>query len=88
MKLLAFSVYDEKAGVFGVPFCMAHRGLAIRAFSDLVADVNTTVHKHPSDFKLYTIGEFDDNSGALISLSQPEFLQNASDFVQKGELNG
>lgn len=80
MKLLAFSIFDEKGGLFSNPFFMAHKGLAIRAFYDLVCDNNTTVSKHPEDFKLYCIGEFDDNSGGLMSLPQPDFLQNATDF--------
>jgi len=81
MKLKVFSIFDEKAQVFSQPFFMAHNGLALRAFSDLVGEKGTNVNKHPSDFKLYNIGFYDDVSGALESLSQPEFLANATDYV-------
>lgn len=80
MKLQVFSIFDEKGAIFSNPFYMAHRGLAIRAFSDLVADNNSQVHKHPDDYKLYCLGEFDDNTGAFTCLPQPEFLQHGSDF--------
>lgn len=81
MLLKVYSIYDEKAKCFGQPFFMAHNGMALRAFSDLIQDKNTMVAKHPSDFKLYVLGEFDDNSGGLSTLAQPEFLSNALDFV-------
>lgn len=82
MILQVFSVWDEKGTVFSSPFFMANKGLAIRGFSDLVKDKSTRVAQHPEDYKLYLIGEFDDNSGQLVS-DKPEFLCHGSDFVDK-----
>ena len=81
MKLEAFSIRDEKSGVFVRPFFCVNRGVALRDFADLVADKQTAVCKHPGDFKLYFIGYFDDNSGEFVSLPQPEFLAHGSDYV-------
>jgi len=80
MVVKVFSIFDVKAKAFGSPFFMHHNGLALRAFSDLCADDKTAVFKHPEDYKLYCLGEFDDCSGALVSLPQPEFMSNAVDF--------
>lgn len=82
MTLKVFSIFDEKAKCYGQPFFMAHNGMALRAFSDLIQDKNTTPGKHPSDFKLYCLGTFEDNSGELSSLAQPDFIAHAIDFIQ------
>lgn len=82
MVLKVFSIFDEKASVFSQPFFSTHNGTALRSFSDLVGEPGNNVSKHPADFKLYLLGEFDDNSGVLLSKPQPEFLANATDFVK------
>lgn len=86
MLLQVFSIFDVKAKCFGQPFFMSHNGMALRAFSDLVGEKGTNVNKHPEDFKLYKLGEYDDNSGELTSLEQPDFLANASDYLENVKL--
>lgn len=81
MIVKAFAVYDTKAQCFGVPFFLATQGLAVRAFSSLANDVNTTVGKFPTDFVLFEVGEFDDNKGLLISRDVNVNLGLASQFV-------
>lgn len=83
MKQQVYSILDVKSSVFSQPFFMVSKGVALRNFGDLVNDPQTTISKHPSDFKLYFIGEFDDNSGGLSPLAQPEFICSADDFVLK-----
>lgn len=65
MNLLVFSFLDIKTGIFTTPFFMAHRGQAIRATMDLVQDTTTTIGRHPADYQLCEIGQFDDQSGQL-----------------------
>jgi len=77
-----FAIRDIKAGNYATPFFMPSNGLAIRAFSDLVSDPKTTINRHPDDFQLFVIGEYDDNSGEIIS-TKPEFLSNASEYLKK-----
>lgn len=83
MILKVFSIFDEKAAVYGQPFFMPHNGQALRAFSDLVSDEKSSVNKHPEDYKLYVIASYDDCSGGFVSLPQPEFLANATDYLTK-----
>jgi len=81
MKMKVYSVFDEKAKVFSPPFFMPHNGQAMREFGDLAVDKSTVIAKHPSDYKLYCLAEFDNVSGGFVGLPQPEFLAHASDFV-------
>lgn len=83
MKLLVFSVFDDKAQVYGNPVFVNSRGVAIRSFADAVEDKNTSFAKHPSDFKLYLLGEFDNVSGKMDSLNTPEFVSHAVEFVKE-----
>lgn len=81
MVLKIYAVFDVKASNYGQPFFMTQHGLAVRAFSDLAQDDKASVSKHPEDYKLYCLGEYDDNSGKFVSLSVPEFINNATDFI-------
>lgn len=82
MKLLAFSVYDEKAEIFGTPFFAAAIGVASRQFQDLAANKQTTVGLHPSDFKLYQVGHWSPNVGTFDTTSPATLIATATDFVK------
>lgn len=79
MKTKMFCVYDSKALIFGVPFFMPKEQMAIRAFSDLVNDPSTLVSKHPEDFSLFYVGDFDDENG-LVEGVKHVGLAGASSF--------
>lgn len=81
MKVLVFSVFDEKAVTYSNPIFLPHKGLAIREFSDVVKDESSVLAKHPADYRLCCLGEFDNVSGILIPFVQPEFVCSASEFV-------
>lgn len=63
MILKAFCLLDTKTGAFGTPFFMHHVGAAVRACIDIGQDMNTQVGRHPADFVLCQVGEWDDQSG-------------------------
>jgi len=75
-----FSFYDTKAGFFHTPFFFSHPGQAIRAAMDLGGDLSTTIGRHPSDYALYQLGEFDDQTGQATS-SQPINLGLVTGFL-------
>lgn len=80
MMLSIFAVFDSKAAVFGTPFFDQQEASAIRNFSDAVNDSsnpNNMWHKHPEDFSLFHLGEFDNNSGELVP-NIPKSLVTAS----------
>lgn len=82
-KLKVFSCYDVKAEVFGTPFMMAHAGQAVRAFKDLANDKQTTVGRHPQDFKLVQLGEWDDQDGEFVNQGPTVSLGFAADYVER-----
>lgn len=81
MKLMVFSIYDEKALIFATPFFMSTNGQAIRGFMDLAKDPNSFVSKHPSDYKLYQLGEYDDLTGVFTNVNAPIFLASGSEIL-------
>lgn len=82
MKLKIFSVYDSKALAYGVPFFMPSVGSAVRAFSDLANDPQSMVNRHPTDYVLYEVGEFDDTVGGVVSVQPFVNLGNGGNFIQ------
>lgn len=88
MKSLLFVIKDAKSGVHGVPYSFVSRGVALREFNDLVNNPKAAYAKHPDDYSLWYIGEYDDLTGRIVSI-EPEHMANATDFVFKtGGING
>lgn len=75
------SIYDLKACVFHRPICAVNTGAAMRDFGDATKDEKSILCTHPEDFQLYEIGEFDDNTGLVTSLTPMKLLCSATDFT-------
>ena len=86
MKVMMYSVYDEKACAYATPFFMSTDGQAIRAFGDAVMEGKSQLAVHPEDFGLYYVGEYDDKTGQVISVV-PKFLCRGSEFKNKGVIS-
>ncbi len=82
MRLLAFAVYDAKAGAYLRPFFANSAGEAIRSFGDAV-NSDTPFGKHPEDYTLFAVGSFDD-SDALLQ-GEHHALGNALEMVSRDE---
>lgn len=67
-KVKIFAIYDNQAETFGRPFFMLTEGLAIRGFVEAASDPQTDFAKFPSDFILYEIGDYDENTGLIESI--------------------
>jgi len=76
------SVKDRAAEVFNRPFFVPHRNVAIRDFTDEVNRVaaDNQLNKHPDDFDLYCIGQFNDVT-AEFSFEPPVVLVRAKDVI-------
>lgn len=74
MLLRAYTLHDVKAVSYSPPFFVQNDAMATRMVKDLVADTNTTVGRHPADYKLYCIGHFDDTSAQLQPLNIMEHV--------------
>lgn len=76
MKYLAFCIRDVQVGAYNRPYFMVSKGQAIRSFTDEVnrpSDDNP-LYKHPSDYEMFCVGEFDEDTGLLVPLPQPELV--------------
>lgn len=80
MKIKMFVVHDSKACVYGTPMFIQSVGSAIRSFSDIANDPGSVVCKHPTDFTLFEIGLYDDQTG--VAKCVEPFINHglASDF--------
>ena len=83
MMHFVVSIKDRAAEVFNRPFFVPHRNVAIRDFTDEVNRVagDNQLNKHPDDFDLYLLGEFDDSRGAFVN-NEPQVLVRAKDVLQ------
>lgn len=84
MKMRCYSVFDLKVGAFAAPFFMRSNAEAIRAFSDTVNDSSTSLNRHPEDYCLYCIADWDDASGELSALEPSEMLGKAIEYLERG----
>lgn len=74
-----FSVFDTKAESYLQPFFAANRALALRSFSDAANNASSQFAKHASDFVLFRIGTWDDQTATFESCA-PENLGNAAQY--------
>lgn len=84
MKTQVFSLYDLKACAFMAPFQQATRGMAIRAVEDLLSDQNHAITRHASDYQLFKLADFDDETGLFTPLVPPELVITLSELSQWG----
>lgn len=77
MKLMLFSILDQKAGIFLAPFVSRSTADAERQITQSLRDpamLQTPVGQNPEDFVLYTVGYFDDEIGTIEALSAPRLI--------------
>ena len=76
-----FSIYDVKAQVYLVPFTEKTIGSAIRLFAHSCQNPDTLFYKHPEDFTLFHLGDFDDNNCGFALLEAPVPIAKAIEHV-------
>ena len=60
-----FSVYDARANYYLQPFFSRTAQTAAREFGIAVRDEGTMFNRHPADFTLVEIGDFDEEIGRV-----------------------
>lgn len=73
MILQVFTIRDRSADVYDRPFFAVSIGVAIRSFTDEVNrnGADNMMFKHPEDFDLYHLGEYDDSSADFTISDNP-----------------
>lgn len=67
MELKVYAIKDRQLDGFMHPFYMHTHGQATRAFRDQINDPESSASKHPEDYDLYYLGNFDDQTGQFTS---------------------
>lgn len=84
MKTKLVCIRDIKVGAYGQPVNVPSIGAAIRSFEDACKPgAETDVSKHPTDFELYHLGDYDDQTGNIEVNEKPIFLTKGETHVQK-----
>lgn len=81
--LKVFTVYDSKLEAYLPPFFMPARGQAVRSFSDSISAPDSVFGRHPEDYTLFELGEFDDQCCVFTLYKTPYSLGLASELVSK-----
>lgn len=83
MKYKVFCIYDVKVGAYMQPFLMQTKGQALRAFTDLANDGQSQISKHPEDFTLFQIAEYDESEGTYTNEMAKISLGTALEFKKE-----
>lgn len=84
MRLVACSIRDAAAEAWLTPMFFQSKGQAVRSFTDAVNSQEGDFGKHPEDYTLFAIGEFDPDSGTLVVYKDgPASLGVGVNFVRE-----
>lgn len=76
MKTELYVIYDSKAQIYNKPFHQVNRDTAIRAAHSLATDPQGEVSRHPEDYALFQIGNYEDTTAQIDLFAQPEHVIN------------
>nr|QJB19114.1 MAG: nonstructural protein [Microvirus sp.] len=83
MLLKVFSTYDHQARIYSQPFFSPQTGSALRAFTQECNNPDSQFSKFPSDYELFELGTWDDNTSELVQIVPSISLGKASAFIVK-----
>lgn len=83
MKTKLLSVYDSKAEAYMQPFHAQSRGSAIRSFTDETNNPQSPFNRHPADYTLFELGDYDDATGTFELYDAKVNLGLAQDFINQ-----
>lgn len=71
-----YSILDVKGHAYGPIMSFLNDATATRAFQEMVIsrDNNSLIALYPSDYSLYSVGTFDNETGKLFGSSVPELV--------------
>ena len=68
--MIIFSVYDKKAEYFLQPMFARNAAQMLRDLSDVVSNRDSLLGKHPEDYAVYQLAQFDEISGAIFECNR------------------
>lgn len=82
MKQYLFSVLDGKVGSWSRPFCEPTSQAAVRMVISIIRDGDNLLAKFPSDYSLWEVGQFDDETGE-VSGYRPVLVRNVGELAEE-----
>ena len=82
MKQPMYALFDSKAKAWLPPFLGKSDEDAKLSFSVLCSDVEDPVGRHPADYTLFRVGEWDTQMGELLPMLAKENLGNGIYFAR------
>ena len=73
-----YSIYDLKGMTYGPTFEYGQDEEAKRFASDLANDPRSLVGRHAADYVLHRVGAFDNGTGRLIGIKEPDLVVSLS----------
>ena len=80
-KQKVFVIKDDKSIVYGSPITAPTRGMFLREIMDKVNEGQAYFAKHPMDFSLFEIGEYDPDLGAMVPYEVKQCLGLVQDLL-------
>ncbi len=80
MKMQIVAVRDIVSNAYSQPQFALHIGQAKRAFGDQCRSNEGDMGRHPEDFEIWHLGEFDDNTGQFELLETPVQIDVGSNY--------
>lgn len=76
------AVYDTKAEAYMRPVFVQSFGAAERSFGDAVNDTSTEYSKHPEDYIMFSLGEYNDADAVFYLYDKPVELARALNLLE------
>lgn len=79
------SVKDRAIDAYNQPVVVQSIGVAIRSFTDEANNPDSSINKHPTDYDLYEMGTFCDQTGTFLPPEGgiPRVITRAQDVIIK-----
>lgn len=78
-----YAIYDRAIEAYGQPIFVKAQGQAIRSFMDECKNQESQFNKHPEDYELYYIGEYDETTASITNNMNIERVARATDYTTK-----
>lgn len=75
------AVRDRQVNAFDKPWTAPTTGAAIRAFRDALHEPDHPMAKHPEDYELYLLADYDDERGTFTK-NEPKQIAVATNLIE------
>ena len=83
MKIKILAVHDRALDAYMRPMFVPTIGAGIRAFQDEVNNPESPMNKHPDDYDLFNLGDWDDNTGQFSQQPKPINIAVGKQLITK-----